>query len=211
MVKLRVKNNYIFYDENNKIIDNKNVERIEQCFCEMFIKENDVVLELGARYGTSSCAINSKLKNKSNQVSVEPDDSVWNALENNKKRNNCNFHIVKGFISNKKINLSNLESGYASRYELNNNSLIPCFTLNEIKKKYNLNFDVLVADCEGYLEEFFDQNPELYNDLRLLILEEDCKEICNYEKLELNFKKHGFKTIASHSFGTKRIVLSKTN
>ncbi len=47
MVKLRVKNNYIFYDENNKIIDNKNVERIEQCFCEMFIKENDVVLELG--------------------------------------------------------------------------------------------------------------------------------------------------------------------
>ena len=37
----------------------------------MFIKENDVVLELGARYGTSSCAINSKLKNKSNQVSVD--------------------------------------------------------------------------------------------------------------------------------------------
>ena len=97
--------------------------------------------------------------------------------------NNCNFQIVKGFISNKKLNLTNLQFTYGSTYEEDNNSNIDCFTLDEIQKKYNIKFNVLVADCEGYLEEFFDQNPELYNNLRLVILEEDYKEKCNYNKI----------------------------
>ncbi len=40
-----------------------------------------------------------------NQVSVEPDNHVWDALENNKKLSNCNFQIVKGFISNNKFRM----------------------------------------------------------------------------------------------------------
>ena len=103
MGKVKVKNNYIFYNKKGELIDNKKVEKIEQVFAEKYIKANDVVLELGARYGTVSGAINSKLKIKTNQVSVEPDCLVWDALEANKKRNNCGFHIVKGFLSKKKI------------------------------------------------------------------------------------------------------------
>lgn len=64
MSKLRLKNNFIFYNENHDIINKHVAERYEQIFAEWFIKENDIVLELGARYGTVSCAINSKLKNK---------------------------------------------------------------------------------------------------------------------------------------------------
>ena len=50
--------------------------------------------------------INNILNNKHNQVVVEPDDRVWNALEDNRHRNNCDFHIVKGFISNKNLDLT---------------------------------------------------------------------------------------------------------
>lgn len=179
------------YDENNEIISN-DCEIREQELVNKFIKEDDVVLELGARYGMISCLINQKLNNKNNQVSVEPDNRVWDALENNKKLNNCNFNIVKGFISNKKLNLTNLQYTYGSTYEEDNNSNIDCFTLDEIQKKYNIKFNVLVADCEGYLEEFFNQNPGLYNDLRLVILEEDYKEKCNYNKLYDELKNNNF-------------------
>ena len=179
------------YNENNEIISN-DCEIREQELVNKFIKEDDIVLELGARYGMISCVINQKLNNKNNQVSVEPDDRVWNALENNKRLNNCNFQIVKGFISNKKLNLTNLQFTYGSTYEEDNNSNIDYFTLDEIQQKYNIKFNVLVADCEGYLEEFFYQNPELYNNLRLVILEEDCKEKCNYNKVYDELKKNNF-------------------
>jgi len=193
------------YDENKQIISN-DCEIREQELVNKFIKEDDFVLELGARYGMISCLINQKLNNKNNQVSVEPDNRVWDALENNKKLNNCNFQIVKGFISNKKLNLINLECTYGSTYEEDNNSTIDCFTLDEIQKKYNIKFNVLVADCEGFLEEFFNQNPELYNDLRLVILEEDYKEKCNYNKIYDELKNNNFECALclKHSLSHRR-------
>jgi len=42
-------------------------------------------------------------------------------------------------------------------------------SLDEIKNKYGLQFNVLVADCEGFLERFFDENPELYNEMEKTI------------------------------------------
>jgi hypothetical protein len=54
------------------------VEKHEQDLANKYILENDIVLELGARYGSVSCTINSKLNNKNN--------------------NNCEFNIVKGLL-----------------------------------------------------------------------------------------------------------------
>ena len=71
------------------------------------------------------------MNNKNNQVSIEPDNRVWNALENNKRLNNCNFQIVKGFISNKKLNLTNLQFTYGSTYLSGDKSTypLPVFTI----------------------------------------------------------------------------------
>ena len=146
-------------DSKNNLVNILSIEKEEQDLANQYILENDVVLELGARYGSVSCVINSKLNNKYNQVVVEPDNRVWTALENNKQQNNCYFNIVKGFISNKKLDLINLNvclDGYGSTFIENKNTIIPSYTLNEIKMQYNLNFNVLVADCEGFLEMFFD-------------------------------------------------------
>ena len=88
-------------DMNDKPIDINRIEKREQDLAKIFIHENDVVLELGARFGSVSCIINHKLNNKKNQVVIEPDNRVWDALEKNKISNCCEFNIVKGFISNK--------------------------------------------------------------------------------------------------------------
>lgn len=189
---------YKIIDENNNIINTSNIEFPEQVLANRFIFPNDVVLELGARYGSVSCIINSKLNCKTNQVVVEPDDRVWEALEINKIRNNCNFNIIKGFISNKKLSLTNLDislNGYGSTFTENNETNIPSYSLNYVKKKYNLDFNVIVADCEGFLEVFFDENPTLYDTLRMIIFEEDYPEKCNYQKIKKNLFDLKFKKI----------------
>jgi FkbM family methyltransferase len=179
-------------------VDVEHIEKPEQDLANKYILENDIVLELGARYGSVSCIINSKLNNKKNQVVVEPDDRVWDALEKNKINNGCEFSIVKGFISNKKLDLTNLNEclgGYGATFIENNTTKIPSYTLDEIKKKYNLNFNVLVADCEGFLEVFFDENPEFYDNLRLIIFEADYPEKCNYKKIKNKLMEKRFNKI----------------
>jgi len=187
-----------FYDEHNNLIDNNSIEKPEQDLANHYILEDDIVLELGARYGSVSCAINKKLKNKYNQVSIEPDETVWFPLEMNKIKNNCNFNIVKGFVSNKKLGLTN--NGYGSTFIIDDKSKIPSYSLDEIKTKYGINkFTALVADCEGFLEVFFDENPELYNDLRIVMFEADYADKCNYDKIKQNLILHKFvKIIEGH-------------
>lgn len=185
----------IFYNEKNELINHQVTEHHEQFLANKLILGNDCVLELGARYGTVSCTINNNLIDKKNQVVIEPDERVWDALENNKRINNCDFNIVKGFLSNSKLDLTNIDDfgGYGSTYIENNETKIPSYTMDEIKIKYNINkFNVLVADCEGFLEIFFNENPLFYDDLRLIIFEADYPEKCNYEKIRFNLKKRNF-------------------
>ena len=75
------------YDEYNNFVDTENMEVEEQKLAKYYILPDDVVLELGGRYGSVSCIINSKLNNKTNEVVVEPDQRVWDALEKNRNRN----------------------------------------------------------------------------------------------------------------------------
>jgi FkbM family methyltransferase len=182
-------------DQYGVAVNTEGMEKPEQDLANQYIEENDVVLELGARYGSVSCIINSKLKCKTAQVVVEPDDRVWDALERNKQVNHCEFHILKGFISEKKLGLTNLDDfhgGYGSTYVITDETTIPSYTLNEVMKKYNVSFNVLVADCEGFLEVFFDENPTFYDMLRLVIFEADYLEKCNYNKIRHTLHEKGF-------------------
>lgn len=173
-------------DQNGTPIDISVIEKPEQDLANQYIMANDVVFELGARYGSVSCAINSKLACKTNQVVVEPDERVWEALERNRETNQCEFHIIRGFVSNERLALTNLEDclgGYGATYVVRDDSQIPAYTMADINEKYNLRFNVLVADCEGFLERFFDENPSFYDALRLVIFEADYVEKCDYNKI----------------------------
>jgi hypothetical protein len=115
-------------------------------------------------------------------------------LERNKQANNCGFHIIKGFVSSKKMSLTNVDDcgGYGATYIDKDDSTIPSYSMDEIKAKYNLNFNVLVADCEGFLERFFDENPTFYDGLRLIMFEADYADKCNYNKIRNTLYQKGF-------------------
>jgi FkbM family methyltransferase len=186
----------IFFDKDNNIIDTNRVEVEEQFLANKYVLPSDIVLELGARYGTISCIVNKKLNNKLNQVVVEPDSRVWESLEKNKKNNNSYFNIVKGFISQTKLGLTNLDTDYGTTSIVNENSMIDCYTLQEVKEKYNIKkFNVLIADCEGGLGLFLKENPTLYNDIRMIIFEADYPDKCDYDLIKNNLSLFGFTKI----------------
>jgi len=182
-----------FYTETSTKINTQDEEFIEQQQAEKYITPDLTVLELGARYGTVSYVINNKLADKSKQVSVEPDTVVWNALEENMKRNNINVNILKGVISNKPVTL--VGNGYGLSTQHVEISDIPTYTLDDIEEKYNLEFDTLVADCEGCLESFFNENPKMYKQLQLIIMEEDNLDKCNYDAIKTQLYNNNFKLI----------------
>ena len=183
------------YTEVGVKINTTESEFPEQCLANFYIDETNTVLELGARYGSVSCIINKKLANKTNQVSVEPDSSVWSALENNIARNGCAVNVFKGFVSKKKRDL--LPYGYAATSVISETSLLPSASVEEIEEMYGLRFDTLVADCEGFLGEFFEEHPHLYDQLQTVIFEADYPQKCNYDIIRSTLKQHGFREIIS--------------
>ena len=62
-----------YVDEHNTVIDHRTHERNEQELALRFIPRDATVLELGARYGTVSCVINSILNDPTRHVAVDPD------------------------------------------------------------------------------------------------------------------------------------------
>lgn len=187
----------ILLNESGNPINSTESEYPEQCLAYTYVNPESTVLELGARYGSVSCIINKKLTNKENQVSVEPDSSVWAALEENIVRNDCQIRLHKGFISKKSRSL--LPYGYAATSYVTDNTIIESLSVEDIQNHYKLKFDTLVADCEGFLEEFFEEHPELYDQLHTVIFEADYPNKCNYEKIRNTLKEHGFQEVI-HGF-----------
>ena len=181
-------------NENNNIFDHRFVESTEQIQAAKYINSDCVVLELGARYGSVSCIINKCMGYSANQVCVEPDIRIQPTLLKNKINNKCNFNIINGFISNTTMTLTNLNShqGYATSSKKCEVSSIKSYTLEDVEAKYNLKFNTLIADCEGFLEQFFDENPHLYTQLSLVIFEKDSPDQCNYDKIINNLVSHNF-------------------
>jgi len=192
-------NKEIFYNEKGEIVDYSIYESNEIKIVKQFIKKKDCVLELGARYGGVSCAINNILTEdyKEKQYSVEPDERVWEALEKNKNNHNCKFNIIKGTISKDKMKIIknsrkfNDNNDWATYTEIDKSSNIQNYDLPSCR------FNVLVADCEGFLETFYNENKELFDELRLIIVEKDRPEYCNYEYLENEFLSMGFQKVYS--------------
>lgn len=177
----------IYYDENDEIINHNIMEEVEQKLCDKYINSDDVVLELGARYGTISCLVNRKINDKKNHYVVEPDCNVWKALEDNMKINDCDFNIVKGIIGKKKYKL--IGNGYAKKSVEDENSNIDNYSIPDVE------FNTLIADCEGYLEIFYDDNKDFFKKIKKIIMECDCPNDCNYNRLLNEFNDLGFNIV----------------
>lgn len=188
-----------FVNEFGERLNNIKMEFEEQKLALKYIKPDDCVLELGARYGSVSCVTNMLLSNKRNQVSIEPDKTILKALKENKKRNGCKFKIMEGVLSNDPLCLIKRENSQWNGYDaftMKCKDVDDTFSKSEVKKvkTYSLmdlnqkyNFNVLIADCEGCLPTFYKENPEFFYQLRMIIFEKDY--INKYREDYIEFEK----------------------
>lgn len=166
----------------------------EQKMAVMFIKPDDVVLELGGNIGRNSCIIASILKDSKNLVVVESDPHSAKLLEENKTLNNLNLNIENSAISKRPLiqsawNTVPSDVVLAGYYKVNT------ISYDEIKNKYNKQFNTLVADCEGALYYILQDDENLIDDFKTIIVENDYSNMNHFNDVKGKFIKHGFKLV----------------
>jgi FkbM family methyltransferase len=190
MIRANIRQNIQLFDEYGVIINHYRSEKKEQFAALKHIKPQDKVLELGARYGSVSCVIDKILIDGSNLVSVEPDETVWRCLARNRDINDCKFRIVEGLISKKLFSLQ--RNGYGTTTYSDVNSKIPHFEIDQIEEKFNMKFNVLVADCEGCLNQFIKENLKFVSELSTVMFEKDYDNKCDYGEIHKILEDFGF-------------------
>jgi FkbM family methyltransferase len=181
-------------------------ERCEQIDALTFIPPDSVVLELGARTGVVSCIINKILNDPARQVSVEPDKQAIHMLETNKKNTRCKFHIFPGAVSRKSKGI--IRNSVASIICEDAGEKVETITLEDLQKTFNLVFDVLVADIEGSFQSFLEEND--MTQFKLILLEEDCVDRCDYKLCYDMLKEQGFIIIHRYFDVLNRVVFANT-
>jgi len=163
----------------------------EQKMAVRSLQGNEKVLEIGGNIGRNSLIIASLLKNSSNLVTLECDPKIANQLKENRDLNNLNFHIEQSALSNRKLIQKGwdtipsdiLQEGY---------NWVNTITLKELMEKYSIDFDTLVLDCEGAFYYILMDMPEILNNIKLIIMENDYWDISKKNYVDETLKKHNF-------------------
>jgi FkbM family methyltransferase len=194
-----------FVDEQEQAIDHLTLERAEQLAALSHVQPRHRVLELGARYGTVSAAI--QLKRPAFHLAVEPDARVWAALHANLAANRCGgCEVERGFISRQPLALYSAGvDGYSAHGVRATDGdaepgAAPCRPLEAVLRERGVpSFTALVADCEGGLGTFLLENPGLLCEggLELLIFEADRPDLCDYAAIRAELRRQGFACKAS--------------
>jgi len=176
-----------------------NDELPEQLIALKYLTGNEKVLEIGGNIGRNSLLIGYILNqnNNNNLVTLESDGNVAKKLIENRDLNKLDFKVEASALSNKKmiqkkgnadLGGSTIESdivleGYVSVNTIN---------FKQLMEKYNINFDTLVLDCEGAFYYILMDMPEILNNIKLILVENDY--------LDVNHKKYVDKVLIDNNF-----------
>lgn len=126
-------------------------ETYEKVLVASYLNPKARVLELGGGNGLVSEVIKSKIKNKRNHVIIEPHP------QKAKKLLNQGFQVFNGIISNEgKYFCDNYTTKTTSPASNTKSQLLGSDKITNIytlEKKYDIEFDTLIADCEGSLPQ----------------------------------------------------------
>jgi hypothetical protein len=186
----------IFIDEKGNVVSHKELEVEEQKIASKYIRKNDKVLELGARYGTVSAIILDKISDPKDCVIVDPDTNITQALTHN--LNNCGYGDAQIFVGTVGSNKKRIHSdeGYGTYTESceNDECNLENATYDNLQRKYDITFNTIVADCEGCLPELIDHIEDM-DPIKKIIFETDRPGDVDYNKVYTKLNECGFKNV----------------
>jgi len=165
----------------------------EQKMAVKYLTGNEKVLEIGANIGRNSLII-SYILNKNNNfnfVTLECDKNIANQLMHNRAINNLKFFIENAALSKRNL----IQRGWdtmVSDIILDGYKKVNTITLDELNAKYKIEFDTLVLDCEGAFYYILMDMPEILNNIKLIIMENDYKNIEEKNYIDDILKSNGF-------------------
>jgi len=149
------------------------LEAPEHTLVRHWLKKHMVVMEFGARFGTTSCEIAKALGNTGALVSVEPDPTAWDSLDRNLMANNCRSHVVRGALSTQPVFIPSSTS-YATNAGCKGDVRVPNYSFKEVEQALGRPIDTLLIDCEGCIDSMMDQlGPIIKTNINTIIVEQD--------------------------------------
>lgn len=150
-----------------------------------------VTLEVGARFGTVSCAISLRQRGSGLRLSVEPDGDAFLDLNANVERNRCPGMQVNGVVSHTAAFLQRGD-GYNNMVSSSAQGDVRGYTPAELEEQLAerlgepdkaLRFDTLLLDCEGCAFNFVEEHKDFMKDkaLQRVFLEADISSREDYE------------------------------
>lgn len=212
IVELNINDNTIntmIDDTNNKlnIIHSKlkfkhgtlNGELPEQKMAVKFLTGNEKVLELGANIGRNSLVIAS-IVNNDNFVTLESDVNIAKQVEENRNLNNYTFKIESSALSKRKLIQRGWETKPSDILE-EGYQWVNVISLDELKRKYPIDFDTLILDCEGAFYYILMDMPEILDNINLVIMENDYLDISHKNYVDSILNKYNFRRIYTEGGG----------
>jgi FkbM family methyltransferase len=165
----------------------------EQLMSVRYLTGNEKVLEIGSNIGRNSLIIGHILsvKNNNNFVTLESDTDIAKIAEYNKNLNKMNFHIENAALSKRKL----IQKGWdtiCSDNLLDGYKNVNTITYEELVNKYNIEFDTLILDCEGAFYYILTDMPEILNNIKLIIMENDYYDINHKNYIDSVLINNGF-------------------
>jgi hypothetical protein len=180
--------------EKKKILNAEVIESEEQVDADALIPPYAKVLELGGRYGLAASAINHKLDDPTQHLVVEPDPIVQESLQKNRNSHFCQYTVFQGIISRKPMFF--YRAGFASYCTTTpSDDPVESISLEEAQQRFQMPlFTHLVADCEGGLVDFVEENEGFVQTLEAIYFEQDNKGTMRveYEPLKQKLGEWGF-------------------
>jgi FkbM family methyltransferase len=122
---------------------------------------------------------------------LESDSDIANLLNENKNINSLHFHVENSALSKRKLIQKDWDT-IASDVLLDGYKSVNTITLDELRSKYNIQFDTLVLDCEGAFYHILIDMPEILDGIQTIIMENDYHDIRHKEYVDDILRKNHF-------------------
>jgi hypothetical protein len=174
----------------------------EQMMAVTYLTGNEKVLELGGNIGRNSLIIGHILKEKQNNnfVTLECDVDISKQLTHNRDINNMTFYIENSALSKRKLIQRGWETT-VSDLVLPGYKPVSILSYDELKNKYNIDFDTLVLDCEGAFYYILMDMPEILDGIQLIIMENDYNDYNHKLFIDDVLRKNNFNVVYQEKGG----------
>ena len=145
--------------------------------------------------GRNSCVINTILKDKTKHVVIEPSLREEKQLLHNRDKNSLQFQVEFSAISERPLYSL---GWYTFTEELPNSTQVDVITYDMLRKKYTMDFNVLVIDNEGNFVSMLKSFPDILDGIRLIIIEHDFNTQEDLDYFKEKLRENNFSNEASY-------------